>query len=65
MGVIKKKSAHPGRVEPGVRYICDVCNGDITLTVSNPPPPSPRLTPRWTNANHQKTPSRKLMEGLA
>lgn len=34
MGVIKRKSAHPGRVEPGVRYHCDACNGDITFTVS-------------------------------
>lgn len=34
MGVIKKKAANPGRVEPGVRYHCDVCNGDITFTVS-------------------------------
>ncbi|KAI5777797.1 hypothetical protein EDC01DRAFT_623615 [Geopyxis carbonaria] len=33
MGVIKRKSAHPGRVEPGVRYHCDSCNGDITFTV--------------------------------
>ncbi|KAG0638227.1 hypothetical protein HOY80DRAFT_190685 [Tuber brumale] len=33
MGVIKKKAANPGRVEPGVRYHCDVCNGDITFTV--------------------------------
>ncbi|KAF8253055.1 transcriptional adaptor 2 [Wilcoxina mikolae CBS 423.85] len=33
MGVIKRKSAHPGRVEPGVRYHCDACNGDITFTV--------------------------------
>ncbi|KAA8901797.1 hypothetical protein FN846DRAFT_780951 [Sphaerosporella brunnea] len=33
MGVIKKKSAHPGRVEPGVRYHCDACNVDITFTV--------------------------------
>jgi hypothetical protein len=34
MGVIKRKAAHPGRVEPGVRYHCDACNGDITFTVS-------------------------------
>ncbi|KAI5816993.1 hypothetical protein BZA77DRAFT_46825 [Pyronema omphalodes] len=33
MGVIKRKAAHPGRVEPGVRYHCDACNGDITFTV--------------------------------
>lgn len=33
MGVIKKKAANPGRVEPGVRYHCDSCNGDITFTV--------------------------------
>ncbi|KAL7273832.1 Transcriptional adapter ada2 [Rhizina undulata] len=33
MGVIKKKAANPGRVEPGVRYHCDACNADVTFTV--------------------------------
>ena len=32
MGVIRKKTASRG-TEGGLKYICDVCSGDITSTV--------------------------------
>lgn len=32
MGVIRKKTAARGG-EGGVKYVCDVCSGDITSTV--------------------------------
>ena len=44
MGVIRKKTVTRG-TEGGLKYICDVCSGDITSTVSEfrGPVPVPKV----------------------